>query len=78
MENTQHFYTLSYTIFIHFKVLNKLLTNMYKIQLTVTLCCFILTFTSADIIYKFLKFHSTLFEKRFFFDRFIQTPPSPT
>ena len=29
-------------------------------------CCFILAFTSADIIFhKFLGFHSTLFEKRF-------------
>ena len=29
-------------------------------------CCFILSFTLADIVfYKFLEFHSPLFEKRF-------------
>ena len=55
----------------------KLVRHSY--QIFYFLLCYILVFTSADIIFhKFSEFHSTLSEKKnFFFNRFTQNTPHP-
>ena len=58
-------------VLIVFQVLKVPLINIYKMQIPTSAsyfisCCFILAFTSTDVIFhKFLELHSTLSEKRF-------------